>query len=127
MAHGRDDDANLSMRIATLAGDVALNLDAERSNLYFDLVINSVSEVARCALKAMDIRKYEYQSDFARQYVAQGEQRGRAAILAKQLARKFGLGVADSQQRVARYCAEEQEAIAYRMLTSNSLEEVLGG
>ncbi len=90
MAHGRDEDSALAAQIATLAGDVAVSLDADRAKLYFDLVIYSLSEAARNALKAMDIRKYEYQSDFARNYVAQGHKEGRIAVVTQVLSQKFG-------------------------------------
>jgi post-segregation antitoxin (ccd killing protein) len=43
--------------------------------LYYDLVYNSLNEVARRAMEAM-MKGYEYQSDFAKKYVAQGRTQG---------------------------------------------------
>jgi flagellar biosynthesis/type III secretory pathway protein FliH len=50
-------------------------LDDDRSRFYYDLVYNSLNEAARRALEAM-MKGYEYQSDFARKYVAQGHAEG---------------------------------------------------
>src|SRR5262249_7806053 len=41
------------------------------ARFYYDLVYNSLHEAARRALEAM-MKGYEYQSDFAKKYVAQG-------------------------------------------------------
>src|SRR5262249_8500712 len=46
-------------------------LDDDRARFYYDLVYNSLHEAARRALEAM-MKGYEYQSDFAKKYVAQG-------------------------------------------------------
>ena len=56
--------------------------------------MSSLGEAARQALKNMDAGKYEYQSDFARGYFAQGraeglaegEAHGRAALIIRLLA-----------------------------------------
>jgi hypothetical protein len=62
----------------------ASRLDDERSRLYADLVLQSVHEGARAILEAlMASGNYEYQSDFARRYVAQGRDEGRAEGEAK--------------------------------------------
>ena len=56
----------------------ARGLDDERGRLYADLVLASVDEAARAILEALMVSgKYEYQSDFARRYVAQGRAEGR--------------------------------------------------
>jgi len=53
-------------------------LEPERVRLYVDLALSSLNEVAREALEAlMRNGNYEYQSDFARRYVAQGREEGR--------------------------------------------------
>jgi hypothetical protein len=56
-------------------------LDDERARFYGDLVLNSLNEAARRALEAM-MKGYEYQSDFAKKYVAQGraEEAARAVL-----------------------------------------------
>jgi hypothetical protein len=65
---------------------VSLGLDADRSVLYCDLVLHSLPEAARRAPQAMDASKYEYQSEFARRYFAQG----RVEIVLKLLATRYG-------------------------------------
>jgi uncharacterized protein with von Willebrand factor type A (vWA) domain len=86
MAHARDPDTEKSTRIALLAQNASLGLDADRSKLYCDLVLNSLPEAARRALQTMGTSKYEYQSDFARRYVGQGM----ADVVIKVLESRFG-------------------------------------
>lgn len=72
MAHGETEQG------ATIAATVlpAIQaLDDDRAKLYYDLVYNSLNETARRALEAM-MKGYEYQSDFAKKYVAQGRTEG---------------------------------------------------
>src|SRR5215210_361204 len=73
IAHGENEQG------ATIAAAVLpaiRGLDDVRARLYYDLVYNSLNEAARRALEAM-MKGYEYQSDFARKYVAQGRVEGR--------------------------------------------------
>ena len=75
MAHGETGEG------ATIAAAVLpaiRGLDDDRARFYHDLVYNSLNEAARRALEAMMIKGYEYQSDFAKKYVAQGRSEGRA-------------------------------------------------
>ena len=72
MAHGETEEG------ATIAAAVLpaiRGLDADRARFYYDLVYNSLNEAARRALEAM-MKGYEYQSDFAKKYVAQGRTEG---------------------------------------------------
>ena len=50
-------------------------VDGDRAGFYFDLVYKSLNDAARCALEAM-MKGYEYQSDFAKKYFAQGRPEG---------------------------------------------------
>ena len=78
----------------------------------------------------MDPAKYEYQSDFAKQYIglgrAEGEARGRAALLQRLLARRFGPLPADAVERLSVATIDELDAIGERLLTAQALEEALG-
>ena len=65
---------------------------------------------------------YEYQSDFARRYVAQG----RIEIILKMLASRFGPLTEAVHARVRSADSAQIEAIADRMLTAQALEELLG-
>jgi hypothetical protein len=73
MAHGNTEQA---AAIATAMLPAFQELDEARAKLYFDLVYNSLNETARRALEAK-MKGYEYQSDFAKKYVAEGRAEGR--------------------------------------------------
>jgi len=73
LAHGESEQG------ATIAAAVLpaiRELDDDRVRLYYDLVYNSLNEAARRALEGI-MKGYEYQSDFAKKYVAQGRAEGR--------------------------------------------------
>ena len=74
MAHGhREVGVDIARTVLTALGD----LDTERVRLYVDLAMSSLGGAARSALEALMQTKYEYQSEFARKYVAQGREEGR--------------------------------------------------
>src|SRR5262249_33976425 len=95
MAHGETDEG------ATIAAAVLpaiRGLDDSRARFYYDLVYNSLNEAARRALEAM-MKGYEYQSDFAKKYVAQGRTEGRTEEAARALLtvlRVRGIAVPDA-------------------------------
>ena len=75
MAHGQG-ERGAAIAEAVLPGLVGI--DEERARFYFDLVMCSLNDAARTALEAlMRSGTYEYQSEFARRYLAQGRQEGR--------------------------------------------------
>ncbi|AUX29076.1 hypothetical protein SOCE836_011620 [Sorangium cellulosum] len=74
MAHGQE-EAGEAIGVAFLAA--ATGLDQERRGLYADVVLSSLNAAARRTLEAMMKSGYEYQSEFARSYVAKGRQEGR--------------------------------------------------
>ncbi|KYF81819.1 hypothetical protein BE20_44000 [Sorangium cellulosum] len=69
MAHGQS-AAGLAIAMAALAA--AAGLDQEQQALYLDVVLSSLNEAARRSLEAKMKSGYEFQSDFARNYVAKG-------------------------------------------------------
>ncbi|WP_438022630.1 hypothetical protein [Sorangium sp. So ce233] len=75
MAHGQE-EAGEAIGAAFLAA--AAGLDQERRDLYADVVLSSLNEAARRTLEAMMKSGYEYQSEFARSYVAKGEIKAKA-------------------------------------------------
>ena len=79
MAHG---EGELGAKIADAVLPAIQGLDSERARFYLDLVLNSLNATARRALEAM-MKGYEYQSDFAKEYVAQGRDEGLAEGLAE--------------------------------------------
>lgn len=130
MAHGKDADAEKSVRIALAAQLASVNLDEDRSTLYCDLILNSLSEVARRAFKTMRMFKYEYQSDFAKQYVAQGRMEGRMEgrvdLVLRLLNVRFGALSEDVKARITTSSLSELDAIGERLLTAQTLQEALG-
>ena len=130
VAHGSDEDITKAARIAVAAHGATLVLDAERGRMYFDLVLNSLSDAAQRELRAMDPAKYEYQSDFAKRYIglgrAEGQAEGRAALLQRQLTRRFGPLPAEAAERLSAATIDELDAIGERLLGAQSLEEALG-
>jgi len=105
---------------------VSIGLDAERSTLYCDLVMHSLPEAARRALKAMDISKYQYQSEFARRYFGQGKAAGVAETVLKLLATRFGALSSAVAARVQSANTADLDRIAQRVLTAQTLGEALG-
>lgn len=130
MAHGDDADTQKSVQIAVAAQLASLGLDDDRSKLYVDLVLNALSHAARRELLTMNPAKYEYQSDFAKRYVAQGrlegQLEGQKAFAIKLLAQRFGSLTDAARNKVAGASMEELDAIAERLLTATSLQDALG-
>lgn len=82
MAHGETEQG------ATIAAAVLpaiRSLDDDRARFYYDLVYNSLNEAARRELEGM-MKGYEYQSDFAKKYVAEGLTEGLVQGRAKEAA-----------------------------------------
>ena len=130
MAHGADTDMEKAVRIAVAALTAARDLDDDRFTIYLDLIGKSHPEVARRAMQAMDPRKYEYQSEFARRYVAQGraegEIKGRAALVIRLLVSRFGSLPQQVEARIADASVEQLDQIGDRLLTAQTLDEALG-
>jgi hypothetical protein len=142
--HARSADVSLAVRIASAAIEASKRLDAERSRLYFDVVMRCLSENAGIALEpCMGAFGFEYESDFARRYVAEGrvegkaegrvegkaegKAEGRVELVLKLLALRFG-SLSDADKARVRGARDgELDAVAERVLTAHTLEEVLEG
>jgi hypothetical protein len=85
IAHG---DSELGAAIAAAVLPVVLKLDDDRGRFYYDLVYSSLNDAARRALETK-MKGYEYQSDFAKKYVAQGLTQGRTQGRAEEAARNL--------------------------------------
>ncbi len=72
MAHG---ETEKGATIAAAVLPAIRELDDDRVRFYYDLVYNSLNDAARLSLETM-MKGYEYQSDFAKKYVAQGLDQG---------------------------------------------------
>lgn len=134
IAHGRDADIERTVRIAIAAQQASSGLDDNRCWLYCDLIQTALSEAARKALQDMALTNYEYQSEFARRYIALGRQEGqeqgglegRADLIARQLARRFGPLGETVRARLSQASIDELNAIGERLLNAASLDEALG-
>ncbi len=96
LAHGKTEQG---ATIASAVLPAVQGLDDDRVRLYCDLVYNSLDEAARRALEVL--MGYEYQSDFAKKYVAQGRTEGRteeAARAVLTVLRVRGLAVPDADR-----------------------------
>ena len=117
MAHG---EGELGAAIAAAVLPAVARLSDDRARFYGDLVLNSLNEAARRALEAM-MKGYEYQSDFAQKYVAQGER----ALLLRQLRTRFGELPAAAVARIEGAERAVLERWGDRVLGAKTLAEVL--
>lgn len=133
MAHGGSVDVEKATRIALTAEAALLGLDAERSTLYSDMLFKALSEAARRALCAMNLPKYEYQTEFAKRYYGQGltdgEARGRlegrSELILRQLAVRFGALPEGVRTQLQSASTEELDRIGERLLAASTLDEAL--
>jgi hypothetical protein len=128
VAHGNDEGgaAVVLAAIGAIAG-----LPEAQTKVYLDLMLSALSAAARRALEEMmNIGKYEYRSDFARKYVAegiaQGIAQGKAEALLQLLAAR-SIPVSDDQRAAVLACRDATmvERWFTRALTARSTDEVL--
>jgi hypothetical protein len=104
IAHGESEQGGT---IASAVLPALRGLDDDRARFYYDLVYNSLHEAARHALEAM-MKGYEYQSEFAKKYVAQGRAEGLNEGLNEGLAKGLNEGLAKGlNEGLAKGRAEE--------------------
>ena len=108
LAHGREPDP---MRLAVPALAAVATLARDSGVLYSDVIYEVLGPAAKAALEEqMDIRKYEFQSDFAKKHQAKGREEGRAegrvaSLLAILDAR--GLAVSAAEQETIAGCTDD--------------------
>lgn len=125
MAHGETDQG---AAIAAAVLPAIRELDDDRAKLYYDLVYNSLNEAARREMEM--IKDYEYQSDFAKKYVAQGRVEGRAEEAARNLLsvlRVRGIAVPDAvcERILAEKDPERLERWLDKAAVATSVNEVI--
>lgn len=98
------------------------SLDPDRAGIYLDVVLGALSASARAALEAEMKFKYEYQSDFARRYFAEGKTEGRAEGKAEGAA----AGEADALLRVLAARGFVVDAVTEARIRACTDLEVLG-
>lgn len=122
IAHGRDAPPERAAEIALVAQKVTDDLDADRKTIYFDLILQSLSEAARKALGNMKEQTYEFRSDFALRHF----KRGTAQLVLELLATRFGPLSEENWMRVRLASVEDLRLIGTRLLSAQTLEEALG-
>jgi hypothetical protein len=124
LAHGNK-PAGTEVLVPTL--EALLTLDPERQRFYYDVVLRSLNEATRRALEEelMQTGKYEYQSEFAKTYLAQGRAEGRAeALLVVLAARGMATDPATRERILGCTDATLLERWIARATTASSLSEV---
>ena len=114
----KDDAADLALA----ALSACHTLDAPHSKRYHDFIMTSLGEAARRALeKLMSQHKYEYQSDFAKKYVAEGER----AVISRLLVQRFGPLSAADRDRIEKADLPTLTRWTKCLLTAETLDDVL--
>ncbi|MGH1348749.1 MAG: hypothetical protein ACRBN8_44850 [Nannocystales bacterium] len=101
------------------------SLDDERTRLYVDLIFLHLSDAARAALEGeMDVKKYEYQSEFARKYLVEGKAEGKAEAVVLVL-RSRGFHVDEQvRTRLASLGVEELDEVLGRAVVVDSVDDL---
>lgn len=102
--------------VAALAGSAGVE-DTKRKTLYVDLVLFSLGEAARRAFEALMLKNYQYQSDFARKYFAEGRAEGVLEGELKPLVRQF-------ERRLARSLTPTEHARLMTQVRAQGLERI---
>jgi hypothetical protein len=116
--------------VAAAALLAARGLDDPRSRLYVDLVLKALPAAAHRTLEAlMRTQGYEFQSEFAKRYIALGREEGREEGLAAALLRVLearGWAVDTESAARIRACRDEARLSKWlqRAVTAPSLDEV---
>ncbi|MEZ4385520.1 MAG: hypothetical protein R3A79_29610 [Nannocystaceae bacterium] len=113
--------------IALAALAAAHGLDRDRGTFYPDFVLALLGSAAKSALEQlMATAGYEYQSDFARKYFAEGKAEGQAEVLLKLLELKgFALGAEDRARILSCRDVDQLSAWVARVLSAATLGDVL--
>ena len=122
MAHG---ESELGEAIAAAVLPAILRLDDERVRFYGDLVLNSLTEATRQSLETK-MKGYEYQTEFAKKYVAQGRtEKGASDVLT--VLRVRGIAVPDSAREriLAQKDPEQLERWLEKAIVAASVAEML--
>lgn len=126
-AHGRDMDANLAARIASAAIVASASVGQQRSQMYLDLILQSLSDKATRRLKMLTLATYEYRSEFALECIAKGRVEGRAHILLKQLVLRFGPLDESVEARIRAMDGEQLDRLADHVITAKTIDDALKG
>lgn len=136
MAHGH---TKMGAQVAQALIPAISGLGSTTAGFYYDIMLDSLNEAARRALEEM-MKGYEYRSDFAKKYVAQGVKKGmkkgreegraqEAAHALLTVLRLRGIALSDAEQKeiLAQKDPEVLERWLERAVLANSLADVFDG
>jgi hypothetical protein len=142
IAWAHSPDRPLALQIATAAIRAAKRLEDQRARVYCDIITFALPADALEEFEKMGFT-YEYQSDFAKKYVAEGVEKGLkkglkqgreegreegratlADLVARLLTRRFGPLSQAVHKRLATSSIEQLDAIGERLLSAESLKDV---
>jgi hypothetical protein len=129
LAHARDPG---NLEAITVAVEQLASLDEATRLFYYDLVVSRLDEATRIALEAlMQTPGYEYQSEFARRYKAEGKAEGeakaaRAMLLELLIDREFVLTDEQRQRLESSTDADQLRSWFRRALRAASTTDVFG-
>lgn len=132
IAHGADPDATKAEAVVRAALSAITSLDRDRMTMYFDRIAASMAQAVRKELLDMDLTKYEYESEFAKHFLAKGREEGREegreqalrAVLVTQLTQRFGEIPALLADRLRSATDPELERFAERVFAANRIDDV---
>lgn len=128
LAHGDRPDRD---EVLNALPSALREVDDQHSKLYYDLVLSVLPVAARRYLEELMTSTYQYQSDFARKYVAEGVAEGEAKGEAKALLTVLsvrGIDIpADARDQITN-CTDLDLLTTWvgRAVTASSIDEVLG-
>ena len=104
LAHAHEADAE---RIAAPALKAVATLASDFAMLYSEVIHEALSPAAKAALeKLMDIRNYEFKSEFAKKHRAEGARTARVADLLAFLDAR-GLAVSEAERETIAACTDD--------------------
>ncbi len=118
-----------SLELAETAMAATEPLDSHLNALYSDFVFAFLSDAAPQTLEhLMDLRNYEFKSEFARKYAAIGREEGRKEalrdVLGRQLEHRFGELPSRTQERIAEATEAELRLWSDRVIDAESIAAV---
>lgn len=128
LSHGNDPAVGTTVALAALFG--AAGLEPERAALYHDVILATLSDVARTALESlMASGSYQFQTDFAKKHQSIGRAEGKAEGKAEDILHILeARGLVVSTEQRARVLAATDIALLDRWLvrsvTVSSVDEV---
>jgi hypothetical protein len=124
--HGQSADIALATRIAAAAVLASAGLDAERSRLYLDLILVSLSKNVRHeVLQVMNSLGFEYLGDSAPHFVAKGRAEARVEIIVMQLTLRFGPVTEEVKSSLRSAPDAQLDAVLERVISAQTLEDAL--